>query len=142
MGAIERYRRRFPGHRIHLFGPSTIRDEFRRLFSEFSPDVDIVHSGDSVKVRIELPDVKREDLEISLRKNLLIIKGEKRSGSEEKDDETYYIERRFGSFSRTMELPAMVKSDGARASFSDGVLEVILQKVEKKESRETKIPLD
>lgn len=142
MGAIERYRRCFPGHRIHLFGPSTIRDEFRRLFCEFSPDVDIIQSDDTVKVRIELPDVKKEDMEISLRNNLLIIKGEKRSDLEKKDHQQYHMERKFGSFTRTLELPALVKPEGIISIYRDGVLEVILNKFEEEESGEIKIDLD
>jgi HSP20 family protein len=142
MRAIERYRRRFPGHRIHLFGPSTVRDEVRRLFKEFSPDVDIILSENCVKVKIELPDTRKEDLDISLRNNLLIVKGEKRSELVENGDQKYYVERRFGSFSRTLELPAHVRCADARASLKNGVLEIVLHKIEEEEHKDKKIFLD
>ncbi len=96
-----------------------------------APRVDIVDRDDDILVRADVPGVKKENLDVSLTDNTITIKG---STSEEKKEEKgdyYRSETMKGSFSRTMSLPSDVDGNKASTSFKDGVLEVIVPKVEK-----------
>jgi HSP20 family protein len=94
------------------------------LKGEFSPSVDIFEEGDHVVVKAEIPGMRKEDLEVSLTEDVITISGQKK-GEEKIDRKDFFrYERSFGSFTRTLNLPAGVRSEEARASFKDGVLEV------------------
>jgi HSP20 family protein len=92
------------------------------------PALDVYEKGNEVVVRAELPGMTRDDIEVNLTDTTVTIKGEKRQEEEVKDEEYYRCERSFGSFARTVDLPAEVKTEGATATFKDGVLEVRLPK--------------
>ena len=95
------------------------------------PKMDIVDRDDDVMVRADLPGVKKEDVDVSLTDNTITVKG---STSEEKKEEKgdyYRSETMQGSFSRTMSLPSEVDGSKAKSTFKDGVLEVIVPKLEK-----------
>ena len=95
------------------------------------PKVDIVDRDDDILVRADVPGVKKENLDVSLTDNTITIKG---STSEEKKEEKgdyYRSETMKGSFSRTMSLPSDVDGNKASTSFKDGVLEVVVPKVDK-----------
>jgi HSP20 family protein len=94
----------------------------------FIPSVDVVETDDSVRVSAELPGLDQEDIELSLDNDLLVIRGEKRSETEEKGRYSYRAERRYGAFSRSVRLPAEVKAEKAEAVFKNGVLTVTLPK--------------
>ncbi len=96
-----------------------------------APRIDIIDYEDDVLVRAELPGVKKEDLEVSLTEDTVMI--EANSRREEKDEEARYYRREItrGEFSRTLSLPCRVKGDEAKAHFKGGVLELTLPKVEK-----------
>jgi HSP20 family protein len=142
MKAFERYRRRMPGHLVSFFGHGSLRDEMHRFFWEFYPDVDMIESDNSLKVRIELPGVKKEDLEISLKNSFLIITGEKKAETEEAEESRYYFERKYGSFSRTLSLPIKVNPESIKATCEGGVLEITLLKLEDEKDKEIKIQVD
>ena len=116
----------------------TLFDDFRRrlrwpsIFTEgpitrgelsIAP-LDVYEQGDEVVVKAELPGIAKDDLEISLSDSTLTVKGEKRRHEEKKQEDYTYSERSFGMISRTVELPAEVKADQAKASLKDGVLEM------------------
>jgi HSP20 family protein len=95
------------------------------------PKVDIVDRDNDILVRADVPGVKKENLDISLTDNTITIKG---STSEEKKEEKgdyFRSETMKGSFTRTMSLPSDVDGEKASTSFRDGVLEVVIPKVEK-----------
>ncbi|HFD15780.1 MAG TPA: Hsp20/alpha crystallin family protein, partial [Rhodospirillales bacterium] len=97
---------------------------------ELLPEVDIVETDDAYKVVAELPGVDPDDVSIELRGDMLTIRGEKKAEREEKEENRYLLERRFGRFERTIRLPAEIEPDKAEASFDKGVLTIRLPKPE------------
>jgi HSP20 family protein len=103
------------------------------------PHADLVESDDDVSLRLELPGIKPEDVDIQLAGNVLTIRGEK---SEEKSDEgkNYHSrERRFGRFVRRVQVPSEVAPEKVDAAFRDGVLTVTLDKNPEARKRTKKI---
>ncbi len=117
-----------------------IRREFDRLLEElmpreeaervFAPVVDVYETDQDLVVKAELPGVKKENLEVSIRDNALYIKGEKKEEKEEKTETYHRVERVYGRFERTIPLPTDVKLESAKAEFKDGVLEIRIPKAE------------
>ena len=152
--AIERFRRKAPTVWEPFFGIRGLQEEMNRLFSDYfgqtaetktpaiAPAVDLLETKDAVKVKVELPGISKEDVEISLKDDLLTIRGEKRQEKEEKGENRYYVERSYGSFSRTLTLPSGVKADNVKATYRDGVLEIILPKVEEAKTREIQVKVE
>ncbi len=105
---------------------------------EFVPSVDISETDTEIIVQAEIPGIDPKDLDISLNGRLLTIKGEKRSEHEEKKENYHKIERKYGSFSRTIDLPADIDSDKVEALYKDGVLKIILPKTESGKKIEVK----
>ncbi len=90
--------------------------------------VDLYETDDAVTVTASLPGVKADDVHISVIGNTLTIKGETKDENEEKDQNYYRQERRFGAFQRVITLPVKVEADKASATFEDGVLTLELPK--------------
>ncbi len=90
--------------------------------------VDLYGTDDAVSVTASLPGVKAEDISISVTGRTLTIKGETKDENEEKDQNYYRQERRFGAFQRVITLPVKVEADKASATFEDGVLTLELPK--------------
>jgi HSP20 family protein len=117
--------------------PTVIDDFFRTAPSVFSgyelmPKVDVHEDDKAVYVKAEMPGLEEKDLEVTLKENILTISGEKKEVKTEEDKkwDYYYCERRFGSFSRSIELPTNVKADAIQAHYHNGVLEIELPKDE------------
>ncbi len=117
-----------------------IRREFDRLLEElvpreegekiFAPAVDVYETDQELVVKVELPGVKKENVEVSIRDNALHIRGEKKEEKEEKTETYHRVERVYGKFERVLPLPADVKVESAKAEFKDGVLEIRIPKAE------------
>lgn len=90
--------------------------------------VEVYEADDELKVVAELPGVEEKDVSVELAGNVLTIKGEKRAEEERKDEGYHLAERRYGSFSRSLQLPYEVEADKVQASFKDGVLTVTMPK--------------
>jgi HSP20 family protein len=105
---------------------------------EFVPSVDISETDQDIIVQAEIPGINPKDLDISLNGRLLTIKGEKKSEHEEKKENYHKIERKYGAFSRTLELPADVDPDKVEAVYKDGVLKITLPKTESGKKIEVK----
>lgn len=84
----------------------------------------------SVIVRIEVPGMNKEDLDVSIHGNTLRIRGEKHSAGDHQNKKYYLMERAYGRFERTIALPQNVDDAGAEVSYKDGILTVILTKTE------------
>lgn len=95
------------------------------------PSLDVSEGEDEITVQAEIPGVSAEDFDISVIDDVLSISGEKKGESEEKGDNFYRKERRFGSFHRSVTLPDAVDTDNISAEYDRGVLTVRLAKVEK-----------
>ncbi|HXG31074.1 MAG TPA: Hsp20/alpha crystallin family protein [Thermodesulfobacteriota bacterium] len=110
-----------------------------RELEGISPAVDMYDKKDEIVVKAELPGVEKENVHISLSDNTLTIKGEIKKEEEVKEEDYYYSERSYGSFARILSLPSKVKSDGIKASFKNGILEIHLPKAEEAKPKEIKI---
>jgi HSP20 family protein len=105
------------------------------------PAVDVVDEKDQIVVKVELPGLAKEDVEVDLTDTTLTIRGEKRQEKEVKEKNFHRREREYGSFSRSIGLPAEVKTSEATAVFKDGVLEVKLPKTEEAKQKKVKVPV-
>jgi HSP20 family protein len=94
----------------------------------FLPHVDVSENDKAIKVTAELPGMDEKDIDITLTRDSLTIKGEKKEESEEKDKDLYRMERRYGSFHRVIPLSADVDESKVGADFKKGVLKITLPK--------------
>jgi HSP20 family protein len=130
-----------PAARGDFFDPFvTFRREMDRMFDDFfgggglrpaqsgwqalTPAVDVDENDKEVVISAELPGVTEKDVEVSLAGDILTIKGEKRSQHKEQNGDSTYMERSFGSFSRSVRLPFEAGEEQVDAKFSNGVLTV------------------
>ena len=131
-----------------------LQDRINRVFSDsygrgdeglmtsgtWVPPVDIYHNGDhEVVLKAELPDMTREDIEITVDNGTLTIKGDKKLASDVKEDQFHRIERRYGLFSRSFSLPQTVDTAKVAAEYKNGVLTVRLPLREEAKPRQIKV---
>jgi HSP20 family protein len=119
-----------------------MEDLFERLFREpfgtavespwrhsgWGPRLDLAESADDVAVNVELPGVDPKDIEIDVSGNMLTIRGEKKEEKEEKRRDHHYVERTYGSFYRSVQLPGSADPDKVNAAFKNGVLTITVAK--------------
>lgn len=103
-------------------------EPFGLRFTGFSPRVDVTESDKEIKVSAELAGLDEKDVDVSVTKKAVTIKGEKKEESEEKTDGYYRSERTYGSFQRTIPLDCEIDTDKVEASFKKGVLSITLPK--------------
>lgn len=96
-----------------------------------APKVDIIDRDKEVVVKAELPGVAKEDIDLSMTDNSVTIKGSTSHEEKEEKGNYYRSEISRGSFSRTVALPAEVDAENAKATFNDGILELVIPKVER-----------
>jgi HSP20 family protein len=94
----------------------------------WAPAIDVFEKKDKFVVKAELPGMKEEDIDVSVVGNTLTVKGERKAESEVKEEDYYYCERSYGSFSRSIDIPSNVDAKKIEANYNDGVLEVSLPK--------------
>lgn len=92
--------------------------------------VDVLDDDQQLVVRLEAPGMRKEDFDIQVEDDVLVIRGEKRLEREEQQARYRVIQCAYGSFTRVVPLPAPVQADGAQAAYRDGVLRVTLPKAE------------
>ncbi len=109
------------------------------LSSAVLPSVDLSETDDEVDVAIDLPGMKPEEIDVHVHNNLLTVTGERKEESEEKGRTFHRVERRSGSFSRTVSLPCHVDEAKVDAKYRDGVLSITMPKT--KEAQAKKIPV-
>lgn len=107
----------------------------------FYPRIDVVDEGDAIRVSAELPGLDRDDVDVTIREGALVLRGEKRIENESREAGCYRIERAWGSFERTIPLPADVDIDRAEGRFDRGVLSVRVPKTATGRAEERKIPI-
>jgi len=125
---VARLRREMDRLWEEFFGPG--RRALEPFTPMWAPAVDVAESADKVTIKAEVPGIDVKDLEISLVGDLLTIKGEKKAEKEEKGESYHLVERSYGSFSRSIRLPAPVDPDKIEATYKDGVLTVTCPKKE------------
>ncbi|WP_321397669.1 Hsp20/alpha crystallin family protein [Emcibacter sp.] len=95
-----------------------------------SPSTDITETKESYEISVELPGLEDKDVVLSLKDNVLTLKGEKKEEREEKKTDYHLTERSYGSFMRSFTLPPNVDADGIHADFYNGVMTIVLPKTE------------
>ena len=104
------------------------------------PPVDIYQNGEhELVLKAELPDMSREDIDITVDNGTLTIKGEKKFASDVKDEQYHRVERRYGTFSRSFSLPLAVDAGKVAAEYKNGVLTVRLPMREEAKPRQIKV---
>src|SRR5262245_57657983 len=101
-----------------------------RLLSGWTPALDLHEDKDHFVAKVELPGMKKEDIDINLHDGSLSISGERKSEEKFENAEVYRAERFVGRFQRTLTLPAPVAADKVRAEYKDGILTITLPKTE------------
>jgi len=107
----------------------------------FVPSVNTRESEDAYYIEVDLPGIKKEDIEITTEDNILTISGERKYKDEVKEDDYYKVESRYGKFSRSFTLPEKVDVDHIQAESKDGVLEVVIPKLKEEENKPRKIEI-
>jgi HSP20 family protein len=97
-------------------------------FGGFAPKVDVTETDNHLEVTAELPGVPEDAINVSLRDNMLSIKGEKKSESEDKNKDYHVVERSYGIFQRVIPLPFDPSDAEPEAKFRDGVLHITIAK--------------
>ena len=113
----------------------------RGVGQTFTPRVDVSETDKEITVSAELPGMEEKDIDVSLTRDALTIKGEKKEEKEEKGKDYYRMERSYGSFSRSIPLPVEVDTDKVEATFKKGVLEITLPKTAQAIKETRKVPL-
>ena len=130
-----------------------LRDEMDRMFDGFwgdmanrnggmfMPPVDMVENDDNFVISVELPGLGKDDIKMTMQNNVLTINGNKKHEFESKEDTVHRVERSYGSFCRSINLPSTVDSTAINASYDSGVLKVTLPKIEEAKPKEIAIEI-
>ena len=134
---------------------STLQNEMNRLFNtvfdapspgnggntmrRWMPAMDLLETDDHFVLRADLPGMSEEDVSIELEDTTLTISGERAAEHESRDEGYYRLERAFGAFSRTLQLPKGIDPEAVSAAFDRGVLEVRIPKPEERKPRRIEI---
>lgn len=105
----------------------------------FVPPVDIYEDEHTLVMKMDLPGVAEEDLDVQLENNTLTVKGERKFEKEEKEENFHRIERRYGTFLRTFRVPSTVDPDGVDAQYDKGVLKLTMAKRAEAKPKQIKI---
>ncbi|HEY0853062.1 MAG TPA: Hsp20/alpha crystallin family protein [Bradyrhizobium sp.] len=103
------------------------------------PRMDVSETDKAIEIEAELPGLETKDVQINLADNVLTIRGEKKNEREEKNKDYHLVERSFGSFSRSVQLPQGVKPDDVSAEIAKGVLRVTVKKPAPAQSKQIEI---
>jgi HSP20 family protein len=132
---------------------ASLQDRFNSLFENFSdvsakdqlasgtfiPAVDIYEDEHNLVLKLEIPGMNEEDLNVSLENNTLSVSGERKFEKEEKEENFHRIERRYGSFTRTFRLPNTVDAEKVDASYEKGILKITLGKRAEAKPKQIKV---
>ncbi len=142
-----------PVHELPAFPSDVlgIQKEINRMFENFfrggvddtdlmatgwKPAVDIAETADEYVAKVELPGIEKNDIKITMENNILTIRGEKSQENKEKDVNFHRVERFYGSFQRSFELPGNVRNDKIDAEYKDGILSIRLPKAEEAKAKQ------
>ena len=130
---------------------SVLRDEVNRLFdfswpsrdsglfSGWSPTLDVFDDKDHLVVQVELPGMKKEEIDIAMHEGVLTVSGERKTEGERKEGEMFRSERYFGKFQRSVTLPVAVDAKKVKATYKEGILTIDLPKAEEAKPKQIAI---
>ncbi|MBA3019084.1 MAG: Hsp20/alpha crystallin family protein [Proteobacteria bacterium] len=137
---------------------ATLQDRINRIFNEafadskdfedevsmsaWRPVVDIFDTNNAIVIKAELPGIKKDDVSVDVKDNVLTIKGERSLSKEIKEENYYRKERSFGKFQRSFTLPEAIEPAGIKANFKNGVLEIEVPKAEEKKPKQISINVE
>ncbi len=132
-----------------------LKNEFNELFERFwsgqmepmqlgrwAPAIDVSETADAVQVHVEIPGIEPSQVEISIEGDVLTIRGQKPELPRDTNRKFLRVERRYGTFMRSIRLPVAVAADQAAASAHNGVLEISLPRYEDAKARKVNISLE
>jgi len=119
-----------------LFDDSLGTPREETALKAWSPAVDVYEDEDSFLIKVDLPEISREDVKVNLNENTLSISGERRVENEDKRENYHRVERSYGQFYRSFTLPPNVNPEAIKAQFKDGVLRLTLPKKEEAKPRQ------
>jgi HSP20 family protein len=133
----------------------TLQERMNRLFEDsmarskttdeemamgaWTPSVDIFETPEKVVLRADLPGVVEKEIDLRIENNMLTLRGERRFLKETKEEDYHRIERSYGSFSRSFQLPGTIDQERIQATHKEGVLEVVLPKREETRPKHIKV---
>ncbi len=127
-----------------VFGRAPVRKDGKEeamTVAEWAPLVDIVEEDKEYLIKAELPEVKKEDVKVTVQDEVLTVTGERKFEKEEKGRKYHRIERAYGSFTRSFTLPEDADAEKVAAEFKDGVLKVHLPKSEKAKPKSVEVKI-
>jgi HSP20 family protein len=107
--------------------------------ASFVPPVDIYEDAHKIVLKLEVPGMKQEDLDIQLENNTLTVRGERKFEKEEKEENFHRVERRYGSFYRSFTIPNTVNTENVKADYDAGVLRIQLEKRPEAKPKQIKV---
>jgi HSP20 family protein len=107
----------------------------------WTPSVDIFEDENNFVIKLELPEIKREDVKVTLDKNVLTISGERRLENEEKRDHYHRVERNYGQFFRSFTLSPNTNVEAISAEFKEGVLRLLVPKKEEAKPKQIQVEI-
>jgi HSP20 family protein len=147
---------RFVPFRSPLADMAVLQNRLNSIFSDFArpegeqeslamgsfiPPVDVYEDAHQLTLKLEVPGIKQEDLDVRLENQTLTVKGERKFEKDEKEENFHRIERRYGSFTRSFTLPQTVDPNSAKASYDNGVLAISLDKKEAAKPKQVKVEI-
>ena len=111
------------------------------LKTDFAPSVNTREGEHAYHVEVDLPGVKKDDINVDVKDNIVIISGERKTKKEVKEEDYYKVESSYGKFERSFTLPENVDIENIHAESEDGVLEVVIPKLAKAEKQSKKIEI-
>jgi HSP20 family protein len=147
---------RFVPFRSPLADVTVLQNRLNAVFSDFArpegeqetlamgnfiPPVDVYEDAHQLVLKLEVPGIKQEDLDVRLENQTLTVKGERKFDKDQKEENFHRIERRYGSFARTFTLPQTVDTNAPKASYEHGVLTIALPKKEAAKPRQVKVEI-
>jgi HSP20 family protein len=130
---------------------STLQDRMNRLFREsqgpeeslatssFAPPVDVYEDEHNVTLKIEVPGIDEQDIDVRIENNVLTVHGERKFEKEEKEQNYRRVERQYGSFTRTFTLPTTVDAEKVSANYDKGILKIALPKKAEAKPKQIKV---
>jgi len=109
---------------------------------DWAPRVDVSETTEELLIKVDLPDVKKEDINVSVDEGVLIIQGEKKQEREESGKKYHRHERYYGNFSRSFTLPSYINESKIEASFKNGVLNLHIPKIADTSHKNIDIKID
>ena len=133
------FRREIDNLYDRFFEPNFLPSSYIFGEGKWDPTLDISEGRKDITVKAEIPGIETKDFDISIDGRLLTIKGEKKQEQKEEEETYYRVERSYGYFNRTIQLPTEVNPNKVDATYKRGILKIKLRKSKENESKRIKI---